>query len=44
MYIKELLYNQTVPAMMNCSPNKEMKELPVDKPLGDNCTGFQSFC
>ena len=43
-YIKELLDNQTVLAMMNGRPYKELKELPIDKPLGDNCTGFQNFC
>ena len=31
-------------AMMNSHPYKEMKELPIDKLLGDNCTGFQNFC
>ena len=30
--------------MMNGRPYKELKELPIDKPLGDNCTGFQNFC
>ena len=30
--------------MMNRRPDKEMKELPIVKPLGDNCTGFHSFC
>ena len=30
--------------MMNGRPYKEMKELPINKPFGDNCTGFQNFC
>ena len=30
--------------MKNSHPYKEMKELPINKLLGDNCTGFQNFC
>ena len=41
-YIKELNDNQVVPAVMRCECDENLWR--IDKPLGDNQTGFQNFC
>ena len=40
--IKELTENQVVDAMLRGTQYTTLNQLPIDKPLGDNC--FQFFC